>query len=191
MAVQSRTLTYDDLIREREIRDERLRLELIDGEIVVTPSPALFHQIIDHRLTVLLDRAIVEPGLGLVIGAPFDVTFDEQNTVQPDLIVVLHDRTQALESGTVRIENAPGLAIEIISPSSKARDRMIKRDLYARFGVPEYWLVDHERGTVTVFSGPRDGRYETENTTNDVAVSATIPGLTVDLAVLFAPVRGA
>jgi Uma2 family endonuclease len=186
MAIQSRSLTYEDLKQERETRDERL--ELIEGEIIVTPSPSLMHQIIVHRLDVLLDRAIVEAGLGLVIGAPFDVYLDDQNVPQPDLIVVLWDREQVL--GSARLESAPSLAIEIISPSSATRDRLTKRNLYARYAVPEYWLVDPEAKTVTVFSDPRDGRYRTEQTTNDVAISATIPQLSADLKALFAPVPG-
>jgi Uma2 family endonuclease len=186
MAVRSRPLTYDDLQRLRETRDERL--ELIEGEIIVTPSPSLMHQIVVHRLDVLLDRAIVESGLGLVIGAPFDVYLDAQNVPQPDLIVVLRDREQAL--GSARLESAPSLAIEVISPSSASKDRVAKRALYARYSVPEYWLVDPDAQSVAIFSDPRDGRYHTESESSDVAVSATIPGLSADLKALFAPVPG-
>jgi Uma2 family endonuclease len=186
MAIRSRSLTYEDLKQERETRDDRL--EMIEGEIVVTPSPSLMHQIVVHRLDVLLDRAIVEPGLGLVIGAPFDVYLDEQNVPQPDLMVVLRDREQVL--GSTRLESAPSLAIEIISPSSATKDRVAKRDLYARYGVPEYWLVDPEKATITIFSDPQHGRYRSEQTTSDVAISATIQGLSADLKALFAPVPG-
>jgi Uma2 family endonuclease len=186
MSILSRALTYDDLKRERETRDERL--ELIEGKIIVTPSPSLMHQIVVHRLDVLLDRAIVESGLGLVIGAPFDVFLDAQNVPQPDLMAVLWELEQAL--GSARLESAPSLAIEVISPSSAAKDRVTKRDLYARYGVPEYWLIDPEAGTVTIFSDPQDGRYQEEQTVSDVAVSATIPGLSADLKAPFAPVPG-
>jgi Uma2 family endonuclease len=186
MAIQSRSLTFEDLNQERETCDERL--ELIEGEIIVTPSPSLMHQIVVHRLDVLLDRAIVEPGLGLVIGAPFDVYLDDQNVPQPDLMVVLWDREQVL--GSARLESAPSLAIEISSSSSATRDRVTKRNVYARFDVPEYWLVDPDAKTVTIFSDPRDGRYHSEETTSDVVISATIPQLSADLKALFAPVPG-
>lgn len=186
MAIQSRSLTYDDLQRMRETHDERL--ELIDGELSVTPSPSLVHQIVVHRLDVLLDRAIVESGLGLVIGAPFDVYLDEQNVPQPDLVVVLRDRERVL--GSTRLESAPSLAIEIISPSSATRDRVTKRNLYARYGVPEYWLVDPDAKTVTIFSDPRNGRYQAEQTVSEAGVFVTIPGLRVDLAPIFAPMFG-
>jgi Uma2 family endonuclease len=65
-----------------------------------------------------------------------------------------------------------------------------KRDLYARHGVPEYWFVDSEAEAITVFSDPQDGRYGAEQATSDVAISATIPGLSADLKALFAPVPG-
>ncbi len=88
------------------------------------------------------------------------------------------------------VENAPSLAVEILSPSTSARDQGIKQELYARFGVPEYWLIDPDAHTITVFSDPQDDRYQSETTFSDTAVSATIAGVSVDLAMLFAPVPG-
>jgi len=186
MSILSQSLTYVDLLRERETRDERL--ELIEGEIVVTPSPTPMHQLVVHRLAVLLDRAIVETGLGLVLESPLDVFLAAQNVFQPDLIVLLNNRMRLF--GPDMVENAPSLAVEIISPSSGAYDRVTKRNVYARYGVPEYWLVDPEKKTVTIHCDSRDGRYQTEETASDVAVSATIPGLSADLKALFAPVPG-
>ena len=186
MSILPHSLTFDDLLRERETRDERL--ELIEGEIVVTPSPTPMHQLVVHRLAVLLDRAIVESGLGLVLELTIDVFLAARNVFQPDLIVLLNDRIRLF--GPEMVENAPSLAVEIISPSSSAYDRVTKRNVYARYGVPEYWLVDPEKQTVTIFSDPQAGRYRAEQTTSDVAVSATIPGLSADLKALFAPVPG-
>jgi Uma2 family endonuclease len=186
MSILSHSLTYEDLLRERETRDERL--ELIEGEIIVTPSPTPMHQLVVHRLAVLLDRAIVESGLGLVLESPLDVFLAARNVFQPDLIVLLRDRIQLF--GSAMVESAPSLAVEVISPSTTAYDRVTKRNVYARYGVPEYWLVDPATQTVTVFSDPRDGRYRTEQMMSDVAVSATIPGLSADLKALFAPVPG-
>jgi Uma2 family endonuclease len=82
------------------------------------------------------------------------------------------------------------MVVEIISPSTSAFDRVTKRNVYARFGVPEYWLVDPEANTVTIFSNPHDDHYGSERTVSDVAISATIPGLSADLKALFAPVPG-
>lgn len=186
MAVQSRTLTYDDLLRSRETRDERL--ELVDGELVVTPSPSLMHQLVVHRLAVVFDRLIVEPGLGLVLEAPFDAFLDVHTTLQPDVMVVLRDRKEIVDS--TRLMAAPNLVVEVISPSNAKRDRGDKRDLYAAHGTPEHWLVDADYRQVAVSSNPRNGRYRTETTFDDIAVSATIPGVTVELNALFAPAFG-
>jgi Uma2 family endonuclease len=186
MATRPQSLTYDDLERARDATSDRL--ELIEGELVVTPSPTPMHQLIVHRLAVRLDRAIVEPGLGLVLESPVDVFLDAQNVLQPDLIVLLQDRIKLF--GSRRVESSPSLAIEIASPSTGRRDREDKREVYARHGVPEYWLVDPDALTITIFAEPRDGQYRREQTFSDVAVSATIPALSVDLAAPFAPVPG-
>jgi Uma2 family endonuclease len=183
MVIRSHPLTYADLERARETTTDRL--ELVEGEIFMTPSPTPFHQLIVHRLAVVLDRAIVESGRGLVLESPLDVYFDEQNILQPDVVVLLRDRKDLLSSKN--LEGAPNLAIEVVSPSSSAFDRRRKRDLYARHGVPEYWVVDPAARTVTIYGEARDGRYQTEHTDSNVAVSATIPDLSVELSALFAP----
>jgi Uma2 family endonuclease len=186
MAIQSRPLTYDDLQRMRETRDERL--ELIDGELFVTPSPSPMHQDISGNLYTLFRNVVFESGRGRAYYAPLDVRLDENTVVQPDLIIILSDRSPVLTSA--RVEGVPSLAVEIISPSTSAYDRVTKRDVYARSSVPEYWLVDPDAKTVTIFSDPQDGRYQTEQTVSDVAISATIPELSADLKALFAPVPG-
>jgi len=182
MAIQSRSLTYDDLERMRETRNDRL--ELIDGELFVTPSPTPMHQDISGNLYTLFRNVVFESGRGRVYFAPLDVRLGENTIVQPDLIIILHDRPILTTS---RVEGVPSLAVEIISPSTSAYDSVRKRDLYAQHGVPEYWLVDPDAETVTVFSDPQDGRYRAEQVMSDVAVSATILGLSVDLAAIFAP----
>jgi Uma2 family endonuclease len=186
MAIQSRPLTYDDLQRMRETRDERL--ELIDGELFVTPSPSPMHQDISGNLYTLFRNVVFESGRGRAYYAPLDVRLDENTVVQPDLIIILSDRSPVLT--TARVEGVPSLAVEIISPSTSAYDRVTKRDVYARSSVPEYWLVDPDAKTVTIFSDPQDVRYQTEQTVSDVAISATIPELSADLKALFAPVPG-
>jgi Uma2 family endonuclease len=185
MVIRSHPLTYADLERERETRDERL--ELIEGEIFVAPAPTPFHQFVSQRLYDLLKLTVVNRGLGLITYAPLDVAFDEQNIVQPDLVVLLGERTQLI--GEENIEGPPSLVIEITSPSSINDDKRRKLSIYAQHGVPEYWLVDPKLKQVTIYSDPANRRYRTEQTHVDVAVSATIPGLSADLTELFAPVR--
>ena len=186
MAIQSRSLTYDDLQRMRETRDERL--ELMDGELCVTPAPTPLHQDISGNMYTLFRSVVLESGRGRVYYAPLDVKLAENTIVQPDLIIILSDRRLVLTAA--RVEGAPSLAVEIISPSTSAQDRVRKRNLYARYDVPEYWLVDPDEESVTTFSNPQNGRYGVEQVTSDIAVSATIPGLSADLKAVFATVPG-
>jgi Uma2 family endonuclease len=184
MSIVSHPLTNADLERARETSDERL--EVIGGELFVTPAPIPLHQMVSRRLNRLLDAAVPNANVGLVFYAPVDVRLDEHNVVQPDLLVLLRDRAALV--GDKNIAGPPTLVIEIASPSTRTRDREMKRDLYARFGVLEYWLVDPDERTVTIFGGLQRGRYEREAATSERAVSATIPTLAVDLSALIAPV---
>jgi Uma2 family endonuclease len=186
VAIRSRPLTYDDLRHLREGSDERL--ELIEGEIVVTPSPTDLHQLVVLRLGAQLNRDIIEAGRGMVLPAPFDVVLDEENVLQPDLFILLHDRAEQLERN--RVAGPPSLAIEVLSSSTAARDRRQKRDLHARHGVPEYWLFSPDERNVLDFSDLHAGSYKTESLVTEVLTSVTIPGLVVDLKKLFAPVPG-
>jgi Uma2 family endonuclease len=183
MATQSRALTYDDLQRLRETRDEQL--ELIDGELFVTPSPTRLHQLVSRRLSEILLRVVIAPGIGDFYYAPYDVRFADDNIVQPDLLVVLREHSARFTENAVN--GAPDLMVEIVSPTTGRRDLVIKRDLYARYGVPEYWLVVPEARPITVYADPHQGRYRNERTFSDLAKSVIVPGLSVDLAKLFSP----
>jgi Uma2 family endonuclease len=186
MSLQSRVLTYDDLQRLRDETHDRL--ELIEGELFVTPSPTPFHQYVSRRINALLTESVEEAGLGLVFYAPLDVEFAPRTIVQPDLMVLLWDRVGQV--GGKHVVGPPSLVVEIVSPSTEVQELIEKRDTFALHEVPEYWLVDPDAKSVTIFSDPRDGRYRQETVTSDVAISATIPGLSADLEALFAPVPG-
>ena len=138
MAIQSRSLTYDDLRRIRETRDEQL--ELIDGELFVNPAPSRLHQLVSKRLSHLLKAAVDDLGLGDYYYAPFDVKLGPGDIVQPDLVVVLRNNYPIFTEGGA--EGVPDFVVEIIWPSNDEHDRVRKLGLYARYGVPKYWLVD-------------------------------------------------
>lgn len=186
MSILAHPLTFADLERVRATSDEQF--ELIEGALFVTPSPTPLHQMVSRRLNKLLDAAIPDANIGLVFYAPLDVYFDDQTVVQPDLLVLLRDRTELV--GEKNIQGPPTLAIEIVSASTGQRDRGIKHDLYARYGVLEYWLVDPGRMTVTICGELVGGRYQREKTSRDVATSLIVPNLSANLAALFAPIRG-
>lgn len=115
------------------------RAELIRGELLMSPSPEEKHQTLVGRLHVALSLSLQADPVGKVFLAPFDVHLPSGDVVEPDLVFVA-----AANLGIVRrwIHGVPDLLIEVVSPEGAARDRLLKRDLYARNGVPEFWLAD-------------------------------------------------
>jgi Uma2 family endonuclease len=116
-----------------------VRAELIAGEIYVTPSPSIGHQSVSRRLLVAFSLWAERTGAGHVFAAPLDVHLPSGDVVEPDLIFVAEANGQVLQDW---IRGTPDLLVEIVSPTHPERDRLVKRDLYARNGVPEYWIVE-------------------------------------------------
>ncbi len=125
-----------------------LRVELIDGDFYMCPSPFLIHQRIVGNLHLALRRWVDERTLGTVHIAPLDVHLPTGDIVQPDLIFVSTARSAILQDW---IRGVPDLLIEVLSSSTPERDRIVKRDLYGRNGVPEYWIVDSASCCVEIF----------------------------------------
>jgi len=140
---QRRKLTYEDYCNA----PDDARYELIDGELIVAPAPNMEHQRSSRRLTYRIERLLMDTGLGEVFHAPFDVVLSQNDTVQPDLAFVSNERAHIITAAN--IQGAPDLAIEILSPSTAERDKTVKRELYARHGVREYWLVDTIARTIS------------------------------------------
>ena len=126
----------------RHFPDDRLRYEVIRGELLVTPAPGTPHQRAVVELLRLLQNYVERHGLGEALVAPFEVEFAVDTAVQPDLIVVLTERARHLT--VERLIGPPSLAIEVVSYASKRTDRLQKRELYVAGGVDEYWIVDPE-----------------------------------------------
>lgn len=171
-------LTYADYLGFPE--DGR-RHEILDGEHYVTPSPSAGHQRFLVELTVRLHAVISATGRGTVLVAPMDVVLSDVDIVQPDLLVVLTDHSERIEGSCVR--GAPDLVVEILSPSTRDRDRRLKRSLYEKSGVFEYWLVDLESRAVEVYvRDPSTGRFGNRSTRSGVVPLACLPGGEIDLA---------
>ncbi len=124
----------------RAFDDPRLRFEVIEGELFVTPSPGTRHQRAVGTLFARLQEYVERHGLGEALIAPFDVEFADDTAVQPDVLVIFTNRATQLKAE--RFYGAPNLAVEVISYSSKRTDRLQKRHLYMEYGVEEYWIVD-------------------------------------------------
>jgi Uma2 family endonuclease len=124
----------------RHFPDDRLRYEVIRGQLFMTSAPGTWHQRAVRELQRVLQDYLELHALGEAIAAPYEVLFAEDTAVQPDLIVIQNDRAQQLDDE--RFNGPPSLAVEVISYSSKRTDRLEKRALYQEEGIPEYWIVD-------------------------------------------------
>ena len=125
---------------------EGRRVEVIDDELYVTPSPTPWHQLMVARLMEVLGPFVREHDLGKVFPGPVDVIFAEGDYLAPDLVFVRRDRLGLLSDRG--IEGPPDLVVEVLSPSTAGRDRGLKRDRYRLYGVAEYWVVDPDSGGV-------------------------------------------
>ena len=144
--------TYEDYLHFPEDK----RYEIIDGEIYMVPSPGEAHQDVCANLAFVLRVFVKENALGKVYFAPLDVVFSETDVVQPDIMFISKERLNIITERN--IQGAPDLIVEIISPSSdEYKDRVIKRKLYSKYGVKEYWLVDLEKKEVEVMSLKESG----------------------------------
>ena len=137
-------LTYEDYRAAAE-----KRYELLDGELIMVPAPSLEHQTVQAKLTTRLAWFIESRALGTLLIAPCDVPVPDNDVVQPDLLFVARQRENLLNDGQ-KVQGAPDLVVEILSPSTTNKDRGIKRELYGRHGVTEYWLVDPVTETVQI-----------------------------------------
>lgn len=142
--------TYEEYARLPQPSEARgTRFEVIDGELYVTPGPSLRHQRIFLDLVTLLHAFARSNGLGEVFASPFDVLFGEGDYVEPDIMFVRRGREDIVtERG---IEGPPDLLVEVLSPSTAARDLGIKLERYRHFGVGEYWVVDPDERSVFVW----------------------------------------
>ncbi len=142
---QQRRWTFEELAAE--LPESNLPTELWDGELIMSPAPSFFHQEIVARFYKLLDAWISRRRLGKTGIAPLDMVLTTRRAVQPDVIFVSNNRLGIIGE---RVMGAADLVAEVISPESRRRDRIEKRDLYEQHGVREYWMIDPEAQTVEV-----------------------------------------
>jgi Uma2 family endonuclease len=174
--------TFDEL--GAELSEINLPVELWDGEAIESPAPSFFHQEIVGRFHDLLKAWVPARDLGKTAVSPVDMVLSPRRSTQPDVIFVSKPR---LEIITGALRGAADLVAEVISPESRRRDRIDKRDLYEQHGVREYWLIDPEAQTVEVLYLERGayrltGRWQP----GEKAKSRLLDGFVVDVSALFA-----
>jgi Uma2 family endonuclease len=146
MAIQRVILSYKDYA---VLPADGRRYEIHEGELSVTPAPSPQHQRILGNLNEMLRQHIKARNLGEVFFAPIDCILGETTVVQPDLVYL--DRTRIGGISQRGIEGPPTLVVEILSPTTMLIDRSTKLQLYARHGVPFYWIVDPEARTIEAY----------------------------------------
>lgn len=174
-------LTYDDYLQT----PDDIRYELLEGVLKMTPAPNTRHQTILKRLSFALVDQLENRGLGQVFIAPTDVVLSKHNVVQPDILFIAKEHLGII--GEACIKGTPDLVIEVLSPATVSRDRVIKRRIYSQFGAREYWLPDPTEKTIEVAALSSDK--ETPSRVyhvGDTALSMLFPDLRVDTATLFA-----
>ncbi len=174
MSTEIRKLTYQDYVC---FPDDGKRHEIIGGDHYVNPAPSTYHQYVSRRIQFQLFTSIELAGLGSVIYAPVDVQLTEHDIVQPDLVVVLNENRIITPT---KVKGTPEHLIEILSPSTENNDRRLKRTLFERCSVPEYWIVDpFEHHVLQLVLS--DGKYREQSFGDRVAVHY-LPGVEVDLS---------
>ena len=177
-------LTYDDFVH---FPDDGRRHELIDGEHYVTPSPNTRHQRIAGTLHGVMWAWLEAHPIGQLFSAPYDVVFSEFDVVEPDLLYLSNERAAQVLT-PLHAKGVPELVVEIASKGTRKRDETIKRRLYERVGVSEYWIVDPEIDVIRVHrrEGTRFGRpVELSREADDVLTTPLLPGLELPLARIF------
>jgi Uma2 family endonuclease len=147
--------TAEEFLR---LPDDGKRHELIDGVHYVTPSPKLLHQEIVGRLHLAVGNFLAgHPTLGRVYLSRLDVVLSQWDVVEPDLLFVAGDQFDILTEDNV--QGPPALVVEILSRSTRKRDEQVKRDLFERTGVREYWVVNPWDDFVTVYRRAPEGTF--------------------------------
>jgi Uma2 family endonuclease len=162
-----------------------VRLELVHGGILVSPSPSFSHSYADRVLSHILLGHIEEHHLGALVG-DVDTIFDVLNVRRPDIIFISKARLPLITGRAIPI--APDLCVEILSPSTATMDQVDKFALYAKHGVPHYWMVDPKGRTFEAYA-LRGGEYQLLGTKrgNEIARFEPFADLEIPLARLWAP----
>jgi Uma2 family endonuclease len=175
-------VSYADL--ERAPEDGR-RYELYDGEVFVVPSPLPKHQVVAITVAEMLRHYARQHG-GFCVASPIDILFSDYDVLQPDVIYFSPDRAHLVDLNRP-IRHVPDLCVEVLSTSTASTDRGRKMQIFARYAVSEYWIVDPVTESIEIYE-LRDAAYDLKVIATDAAdtiSSAAVPGLTFTAGSLF------
>jgi Uma2 family endonuclease len=164
--------------------DDGLRYELYDGEVIIVPSPFARHQRVVSQINEILPAYERSHG-GIVMFAPLDIVFDEHNVVQPDVVYFREQRRHVVKDWEAT-RAGPDLAVEVVSRKTEAHDRGRKMQMFARFLVPEYWIVDPAKNILEIYV-LGGGEYDVAAAADDNqdVASPTLPDLSLSTSRIF------
>lgn len=175
---QPKLLTYEDYVKLTP--PDSGNFELLNGRIFFMASPKPSHQEISSLLNTYLGIYIISNKLGKLFAAPMDVVFSEHDTFQPDLLFITKERLNII--GENKIEGTPDLVVEILSPSNDSNEMSYKKHIYESTGVKEYWLINVEKQTLTLYKQiDNELRWQKDIQKNEVLKSEVIKDFELDL----------
>ncbi|XID90669.1 Uma2 family endonuclease [Paenibacillaceae bacterium WGS1546] len=183
--IREQPVTYDDYA---SMPDDGNRYEIIDGALeMMSPGPSTFHQSVSAELEFMFKQSCRADYV--ILHAPIDVILSQTTVLQPDILMIHRDRLEIVKLHG--IEGAPDLVVEILSPGSRKRDKVVKAKVYAKYQVPEYWLVDPAGRTLEQYR-LIDDRYELAElfSAEDRVVSDRLPFVSFALNDIFIEVDG-
>lgn len=181
MVVIKPIFSYEHLA---QMPDDGKRYEILEGNLIVSPSPKTRHQRVAGNLFAFLRRA-EQAGYGQAFIAPLDVVFDPQNVPQPDVFFVRQARLSIVTEDNV--QGAPDVIVEILSDSTRKRDFGAKLRLYARYRVPHYWIADTDDETIQLYTLTEAGyRQEPLLRAGQTLTCPLFPDISTDVADIFA-----
>lgn len=182
LAAEPTRLNYSDFCA---LPDDGRRYEILDGNLYMSPSPQTSHQRVLRQLGYCLHAHVEKHELGEVFLAPYDVVLGDNDIVEPDIIFVGHANREIIQKENIR--GIPDLVVEILSPTRPTFDTLDKRNVYARCGVPYYWLVDPQHQRLTELQlAEKAYNVLAELTGPAVFQPRLFPGLDIDLARVWA-----
>ena len=178
--LKTKKLNYADYLLFPE---NGYRHEIINGEHYMTPAPSYRHQKISREIEYQFLTYLKKTGNGEILYAPFDILFSNFDSVQPDIVIICKERLSILTEKNIR--GAPDVSIEILSLSTKKRDIRLKKDLYEKYGVKEYWIVNPWESHVEHYA-LSDGVYELKGRFSESITPTLFPDFTLELGEVFA-----
>jgi len=179
---QPKLLTYEDYARLTP--HDSGNYELHNGKIVFIASPIPTHQEISICLSAFLGMHVITLRLGKLYAAPMDTRFSEHDTFQPDLLFISKDRLSII--GEQKIEGAPDLVVEILSPGNDSKEMSYKRHVYETAGVREYWFIEPQKGTLSQYElVGEELRWQRTLSATDTLHAIVVEGFSLELKEIF------